>query len=293
MIIKRRYRRALADVRDFETEAILKDLKSRLVKHVILILICFFEVTAAILAFVSVLPPIEYTLFLFYYSITSTYLTFCLLNILTSYLIRVYTYKPDSRQDRNSLIKFILKLAFTIFLPAIFYLIVFSTLLIILLFIGEIVMFIINGRMLDKVIGWKQQDLALEFGSEGRVLAIKRMRRRFRLFKAVFIACSSFLILGFPTGVLQYYLEYSTTNPNWQENMIFVYPFRIYLIPFVIIHVINNLVKIPITILALFYLFFTMQYFCASTCENIYYRLCRCLIRNSQNPNTKPLLQPE
>ncbi|KAI6645829.1 Fibrillin-2-like isoform X23 [Oopsacas minuta] len=235
MIIKRRYRRALTDVRDFETEAILKDLKSRLVKHITLILICFFEITAPIFAFASSFSNAKYTLFLFYYSITSTYLTFCLLNILTSYLIRVYTYKPDSRQDRNSLIKFILKLAFTIFLPAIFYLIVFSTLLIILLFIGEIVMFIINGRMLDKVIGWKQQDLALEFGSEGRVLAIKRMRRRFRLFKAVFIACSSFLILAFSINwirnVYLYFVQFGAKNEDREEMkliiLIFIFTVKI------------------------------------------------------------------
>ena len=58
--------------------------------------------------------------------------------------------------------------------------------------------------MLDRVIGWKQQDLSLEFGSEGRVLAIKRMRRLFNLFRNIFIFCSSFLVLILPIGLTSF-----------------------------------------------------------------------------------------
>ncbi|KAI6654031.1 hypothetical protein LOD99_2878 [Oopsacas minuta] len=290
VIIKRRYKRALNDVRDFETEAILKDLKSRFVKHVILILICFFEINAAIFAFVSILPPIEYAFLLFYFCVTSSYFTFCLLNILTTYLIRVYLDESDPGKDKVSLILFISKLLSSVCLPIVYYFIILSILLIEILFIWEFVRFIQNGKMLDRVISWIQQDLSLEFGSERRVLAIKRMRRRFRFFKCVFITCYSFLILAFPSGLLQYYLEYLQKIKHGNDSMILAIQFEMPEILYIVLAFINDLLKFSVTILAPFYLIFTIQYLCPFTCGNIYQSLRRSMIRKSQHSANKPLL---
>ena len=199
-----KYRRALNEVRDFVTENLLLDLKSRSMKNKILLFICLFEIATPISAFISNFVHINYRCFVYYYTITFTYLTFCLLNILTTYLTRVYTCKPDSRKDRRALIIFFIKLTLTILLSLLFYIIILPSLLVIFLFIIEFLYFIKNGRMLDRVIGWKQQDLSLEFGSEGRVLAIKRMRRRFNLFRNIFIFCSSFLVLILPIGLTSF-----------------------------------------------------------------------------------------
>ena len=105
-----KYRRALNEVRDFVTENLLLDLKSRSMKNKILLFICLFEIATPISAFISNFVHINYRCFVYYYTITFTYLTFCLLNILTTYLTRVYTCKPDSRKDRRALIIFFIKL---------------------------------------------------------------------------------------------------------------------------------------------------------------------------------------
>eukprot|EP00800_Vazella_pourtalesii_P000864 TRINITY_DN10738_c0_g1_i2.p1 TRINITY_DN10738_c0_g1~~TRINITY_DN10738_c0_g1_i2.p1 ORF type:complete len:276 (+),score=22.17 TRINITY_DN10738_c0_g1_i2:42-869(+) len=221
--IRQRYRRALSEVRDFVTENLVLDLKSRSMKNQILLSVCLLEINIIVLSLLCSLIPTQYSPFVYYYVITFTYLTFCLLNILTTYLTRVYTCKPDSRKDRRALIIFFIKLTLTILLSLLFYIIILPSLLVIFLFIIEFLYFIKNGRMLDRVIGWKQQDLSLEFGSEGRVLAIKRMRRRFNLFRNIFITCTSTLMYLLPSGVFSYYIHYS--RGNQRVEFLFYYKF--------------------------------------------------------------------
>ena len=294
--IRMRYRRALNEIRDFETENLLLDLKSRFMKNLILLSICLFEIAAPISAFIANLTHMKYALFSYYYTITSTYLTFCLLNILTTYLIRVYTCKPDSKKDRRALIIFFIKLVLTILLSLLFYIIILPCLLVIFLFIVEFLCFIKNGRMLDRVIGWKQQDLSLEFGSEGRVLAIKRMRRRFNLFKAVFITCTSFLVLILPIGLTIYIIEAYEMDPS--ARLVYVYQLNVVggnELRF--IHLILGIsyvfLMFPLTLMAFFYTFFTIHYAFSSTCRNIYNQVNGSLRRLSKHFTTEPLLHPQ
>ena len=291
--IKMKYRRALNEVRDFVTENLLLDLKSRSMKNKFLLFICLFEIAAPISAFISSIVHINYRCFVYYYTITFTYLTFCLLNILTTYLTRVYTCKPDSRKDRRALIIFFIKLTLTILLSLLFYIIILPSLLVIFLFIIEFLYFIKNGRMLDRVIGWKQQDLSLEFGSEGRVLAIKRMRRRFNLFTNVFIICSSSLLFLLPIGLVEKYflLMVKTTS---SQSIIYIYHIDL---PAsqelqMIFSLVIDVLTIPVTVLALFYLFFTIHYICSPAFEIVYNQLNRYLRKFSKQSNRKPLLLP-
>ena len=291
LYIKKRYKRALNEVRDFESENLLLDLKSRSVKYKILLFICLFEVVIVVLLLSCNLFPYQYPpAFVYYYAIASTYLTFCLLNILTTYLIRVYTCKPDSRKDRRALIIFLIKLTLTVLLSLLFYIIILPSLLVIFLFIREFLYFIKNGRMLDRVIGWKQQDLSLEFGSEGRVLAIKRMRRRFNLLNTVFITCTSILIYLLPSGVFVYYINYLQGNQRVPYLLYFNCPTWIEELN-AIINDINYLIELPIIFLIIFYLLYTVNYFCVCKCA-ILNRQSRSLRRYSKNSNTEPLLHP-
>ena len=290
--IKKRYWRALNDVRDFETENIINELKSRFVKNLILLFISLLEIFAPISAILVVLIPNEYRLLVYYYAIASIYLTFCLLNILTTYLIRVYTCKPDSKKDRRALIKFLIKLTLTVLLSLLFYIIILPSLLVIFLFIREFLYFIKNGRMLDRVIGWKQQDLSLEFGSEGRVLAIKRMRRRFNIFRNVFITCSSSLLFVLPAELVDKYFSLMVNSSS--QNIIYIYHIDLAGSEelLTIFHAIIDVFTFPVTLLALFYLFFTIHYIFSPACEIIYKQLNNCLRRFSNHSNRKPLLQP-
>ena len=286
--IRKRYKRALNEVRDFETDHLLLDLKSRFVKHLMLLFISLFEIIIAILSSLCTLLPTLYRPVVFYYTMTSVYLTFCLLNTLTTYLIRVYTCKPDSKKDRRALIIFFIKLVLTILLSLLFYIIILPSLLVIFLFIVEFLCFIKNGRMLDRVIGWKQQDLSLEFGSEGRVLAIKRMRRRYILFKSVFVTCTSTLIFLLPSGACFYYIN--SLQGNQRVPYLFYYKLPTWVEELnTVINGINYLIQLPIFFLIIFYLLYTVNYFCVCKC-NILKRQYRSLRRYSENSNTKPLL---
>ena len=292
--IRMRYKRALNEVRDFETENLLLNLKSRFVKNLILLFICFFELTAPICGFITDRINHKYCFFPYYYAIASTYLTFCLLNILTTYLIRMYTCKPDSRKDRRALIIFLIKLTLTVLWSLLFYIIILPSLLVIFLFIREFLYFIKNGRMLDRVIGWRQQDLSLEFGSEGRVLAIKRMRRRFNIFRNVLITCSSSLVLILPIELTEYIIETHGLDPSDR----FVYIYRPKVIGEEELNVISQILRFsyfllmfPLTIMVFFYMLFTLHYAFSSTCRNIYNQVNASLKRLSKHFATQPLLQ--
>ena len=291
--IKKRYKRALNDVRDFEADNIINDLKSRLVKNLILLFICSFEIIAPILAFSTRFIPNEYKLLAYYYTITSVYLTFCLLNILTTYLIRVYTCKPDSKKDRRALIIFFIKLVLTILLSLLFYIIILPSLLVIFLFIVEFLCFIKNGRMLDRVIGWKQQDLSLEFGSEGRVLAIKRMRRRFNLFNTVFITCSSSLLYLLPMNLVNRYFSLMIKSTS-SQSIVYIYHIELAGSEALLkmFEYIMDVLTSPVIILALFYILFTIRHICSPAFEIIHKQLKHSLRRLSNHSNRRPLLLP-
>ena len=294
--IKMRYKRALNEVRDFETENILLDLKSKFVKNLILLFICLFEITAPISAFITEYIHLKYCFFPFYYTIGSTYLTFCLLNILTTYLIRVYTCKLDSKKDRRALIIFFIKLTLTFLLSLLFYIIILPSLLVIFLFIREFLYFIKNGRMLDRVIGWKQQDLSLEFGSEGRVLAIKRMRRRFHLFKAVFITCTSCLVLILPIGLTIYVIR--TYGMDVSDRLVYIYQPKVVRekelhIISLVLELSYDLLMFPTTLMVFIYTLFTIHFALSTTCRNIYDQVNGSLKRLSKHFTTEPLLHPQ
>ena len=293
LCIRRRYKRAMEDVRTFETEAVICDQKFKFVKNLILMLICVFESVAPISAFIGGLSNLlEFASFAYLICLFSIFLVFSLLNILTNYLIRMYKCTPDSKQDKLSIVSFLSKLALCISLSTIHYLLFVASLLIYTLFLREFILFVINGRLLDRVIGWKQQDLALENGTEGRVLAIKRMRRQYRLMKSIFIACSSCLILGLLLKPIRLYLQYNLRMPVGFDREILIYYFQIS--PIIIKWVIpilswsESISNIPITVLALVYLIYTIYYFSSATCSRANLRVnIPCFNRNPRQPSIK------
>ena len=288
--IRRRYRRAINQVRTFETEAVINDQKFKFVKYLIMMLICLFEIVAPISALINYIAdlPIEYACVLYSICYSSLYLAFSLLNILTAYITRAYRSAPDYRQDKLSTIFFLSKLALSIAITAINYFISISLVLLYLLFIREFIIFVIKGRLLDRVIGWKQQDIALEFGSEGRVLAIKRTRRHYRWMKGIFIACTCPLSISAPTKLIELYLSY-----GGDTIYIFIYSFQM---PQEIKKLITEVIQwadicldFPVTILALVYLIYTILYFVPHCSFN--HRVNSCFYRNPrQSSARKPFL---
>ena len=295
--IRRRYRRAMNDVITFETEAVISDMKFRFVKNLVMMLICLFEIVAPISWAISTILtlvnlPIEYVSFAYLICISSIFLVFSLLNIITAYLIRAYRCTPDPRQDKRSTVLFLFKLALSIALSAMNCLIFISSLLIYILFIREFIILIVKGRLLDRVIGWKQQDLALEIGSEGRVLAIKKMRRQYRWLKNIFIVCSISLILSLPAKPINLYLTHQEQMPVGIGRDILMYYFQ--MSPIVrewlmgITTWLDNCLALPLTVLALVYLIYTVYYFSAGSRGSINFRLnISCFNRTTSQPSIK------
>ena len=300
MVIKQRLNRFKLASSYENNDTDTKRQEAKLFQNQILILICISEILPAII------PIIIYNMRLFdlvsvleFYSFSLTYLTFYLLNKLTTHLI--HCYKSKSTNYRRVFSMLFLKLILILLVsPVNIYLLLIPNGIIFLLFIREFIQYIKNCNTLYTVIGWQEQDTVLEFGAKNRVLCLKRMRRQFRRLFRLGICCTSCLLLLIPNGIMIQFLRLVVTKGGCRDLLAHFIQAKIIdnneiiekiNLGIYILASMNNVIAFPLSIFALIYIVFTLHFWYGSTLRDLNTKLYYYLRSNSNNSIKNPLLQ--
>ena len=300
MVIKQRLNRFKLASSYENNDTDIKRQEAKLFQNQILILICISEINPAIIAIIRYnMRLLDLVSVLEFYLSSLTYLTFCILNKLTTHLILCYKSKSTNYRRVFSML-FLKSILILLVSPVNIYLLLIPNGIIFLLFIREFIQYIKNCNTLYTVIGWQEQDTVLEFGAKNRVLCLQRMRRQFRRLFRLGICCTSCLLLLIPNSIMIQFLRLVVTKCGCRDLLAHFIQAKIIdnneiiekiNLGIYILASMNNVIAFPLSIFALIYIVFTLHFWYGSTLRDLNTKLYYYLRSNSNNSIKNPLLQ--